>query len=968
MIRTVLLILFSLFITVPAFAQFYSTQYRVPNQEWMEIRSEHFRVIYPARYEQEAIRSLSILEAEYMDIRNLVGGELRNFPFILNPENDRSNGFVAPMNFRSEVELAPIKGKALNPQSGDWLESVLPHELVHAMHFSVNPPSLTRALGIFSPDVRRSVHAAAPLGVLEGIAVEHESHGTIPNSGRGNHPFFTNQFNVLLGSPGEWSMGQLVQVSDYTLPFNRHYVGGYELTNWLLVRYGDETVKEAIRFHYKYPFLGFGVALRNTTGYWPQRLYREFSNDVKERENDRLKGLENETDSAAETISFSASCKRLNRPLWLNDNSILFYGRSCNRPAGFYIHDIEEKSNTLLKEVQISEDYYYSLSPNRSRLLFSRYHPDPFYDNLFRGDIHSLEISSAQSYRITRNLRLFSPEMIGSDLYALQTEAYAQTLTRIDEQSGDIIRNIPGTENSTVIQIASNPLLADHVAIIGRINSVQGVWFEKLSEADTLFNRNPDIVFEGGSIFDLHWHPGGDKMLFVSDHTGTMNVYEFNSSDESIIQITQSLYNSFEASYSHDGERIAYITQHENEQVLKVLDLKQAYRRTLERDSWSAASLISDQLDRPLMNRESDIQIDGLTSEPYKTGLGWLKPRMWLPLYEREAGFDRVGVTIEGVDQMNSRAYSLETTHYMDRLWYELQYSHKGFYPGFQLDLFNRPSLPTFRITQNGDEFLQTFLQQSRGASLKFPVRIRLESNARFSSILLEPQYFISQLRFLDPLNSSTSFSEFGTRHTLGFRTVLSLRLRQFIRDVQPNSGWVFFTETRYGLNSSQLDINTDQFSVEANLTDRKGFRGGVSTYVAPFMKWNQSLQITAQAITQTDLPVFNTASLYSETFTENPFPLANNVGILNTRYTIPLIFPDDGGLLIPAYLSNIYLVLFTQTVSDLNNRNLTESSRSVYGAGIRSRFRLSNLSFDVGISFGWEPTRRNITWHAGSF
>ncbi len=968
MLRTIALLLLSLFLASPAFAQFYSTQHRVPNQEWMEIRSEHFRVIYPARYEQEAIRALSILEVEYADIRDLVGGELKNFPFILNPENDRSNGFVAPMNFRSEVELAPIKGKTLNPQSGDWLESVLPHELVHALHFSVNPPAFTRVLGLFSPDVRRSVHAAAPLGVLEGIAVEHESHGSIPNSGRGNHPFFVNQFNALLDTPHEWSMGQLVQVSDFTVPFNRHYIGGYELTNWLLEEYGEDAMKEAIQFHYKYPFLGFGTALRNSTGYWPQSLYRDFSNDVKEREAERLNRLEYETDSAAETIPFSATCKRMNRPLWLDNNTILFYGRSCNRTTGFYVHDLDDESYSLLKEVQISEDFYYSLSPNRSRLFFSRYHPDRFYDNLFRGDLHSLEISSALSRRITQNLRLFSPEMIGTDLYALQTDAYAQALAEVDEQTGDILRTIPRVEDSTVFQISSNPMHPGVTAVIGRIKSVQGVWFENVSEIDTLFTRDPDIVFEGGSIFDLHWHSNGEKMLLVSDHSGTMNVYEYHLSNNSVTQITQSLYNAFEASYSPDGERIAYIHQRENEQVLKILDLENAYRKTLDSDTWSLSPLITERLERPLMNRDSDIDTNEWAPEPYSTGLSWLKPRIWLPMYERETGFDRVGVTIESVDQMNSRAYSLEATHYLDRFWSELQYSYKGFYPGFQLDMFNRPSLTTFRITQNGDEFLRTFLQQSRGASLKIPVRIRLESNARFSSILLEPQYFISQLRFLDPLNSSTAFSEFGTRHTLGFRTVLNVRLRQFIRDVQPNSGWVFFTESRYGLNSTQLDVITDQFRIEANLTDRKGFRGGVSTYVAPFMKWNQSLQVTAQAITQTDFPVFNTASLFSDTFAENPFPGANNVGIINSRYTIPLTYPDDGGLLIPAYLSNIYLVLFTQTVSDLNNPDLIEGSRSVFGAGIRSRFRLSNLAFDVGISLGWEPTRNNITWHAGSF
>jgi hypothetical protein len=155
----------SLFIWESAVAQVYSTQYRVPGQNWQQLQTEQFRLIFPARYLDEAERALSILQTEYDDIRELIGGNLHNFTVILNPENDRSNGFVSPFNFRSEVELAPIKGKALNPASGDWLEAVLPHELVHALHFSINPSSVTSLLTLFSPDMRRSVHLAAPLGL-----------------------------------------------------------------------------------------------------------------------------------------------------------------------------------------------------------------------------------------------------------------------------------------------------------------------------------------------------------------------------------------------------------------------------------------------------------------------------------------------------------------------------------------------------------------------------------------------------------------------------------------------------------------------------------------------------------------------------------------------------------------------------------------------------------------------------------
>ncbi len=91
----------------------------------------------------------------------------------------------------------------------------------------------------------------------------------------------------------------------------------------------------------------------------------------------------------------------------------------------------------------------------------------------------------------------------------------------------------------------------------------------------------------------------------------------------------------------------------------------------------------------------------------------------------------------------------------------------------------------------------------------------------------------------------------------------------------------------------------------------------------------------------------------------------------LSTRYTVPLWYPDDGGFLVPAYLSNIYLVGFSNTVADLDNYSVSdffEASRTVLGVGLRTRFRLSNLTFDLGIGIGFEPTRNEANPFVGNF
>lgn len=968
MIRYFLLSVLFLCVVDQVHAQYYETQYRAPKQNWMELNSDHFQLIYPARYQKEAYWSLKILENEYLDSQNLAGGGLRHFPVILNPENDRSNGFVTPWNFRSEVELSPIISKSMNPKSGGWLELVLPHELVHAMHFSENPTSVTGLLGILSPDMRRSVHSATPLGFFEGLAVQYESHNLLPQGGRGHYPYFRNQFRSVLGTSDEWSMGQLIHTSTYTPPFNRHYIGGYEFVNWLQSTYGEESMKQAIEFHYHYPFLGFGTALRHETGYWPGELYDQFNEEKEETESQRIENIDRSTDSLSEEIPFSATCKRLHRPKWLDEQTLIFFGQACNRTSGFYTYNLQSKKIDLLKEVSISDDYIYSLSDDKQTLAYSRYHDHILFDNLFQGDLHQLTIGDGTSERITKSKRLFSPAWMNDELLAVQTVANEMELVRVDPTNGEIIKEYEKPDHSTIVQVAPNPFEAGSVAVIGRVKSVQAIWIENLNENNSVLDSNPGVVFENGSIFDISWHPNEEKILFVSDHTGVMNLFEYDFSSGTVTQFTDSRFNAFEPAYSPDGDQIAYILQDENEQTLHILKLNDAINENIPSHEWQFNDSIETALSRHLLNEKIAADSSSWQPQDYSTGLSWIKPRFWIPTYEKDNGYDRPGLTVESVDLMNSQMYSFDLSLMAEKIWYNFSYTYKGLYPGFRAELYNEPIFNTFNIEDEEEKKTVELLQQSRGASLKVPIPLTLENNARFTSLYFEPQYFVSQIRFLDPNHDSSPVSEFGTRHTLGFRTVFNWNIRRFIRDVQPNSGWAFFAEVRHGLNKDQLTIETDQISIEGDLSKRRGFKAGAITFLSPLKRWNQSLRLSAEVYTQTDVPVFGILSQYSDLFSENPLGGANNVGLFETRYTIPIIYPDDGGLLLPVYLSNIYLVLFSQTAFDLDKTDYISESRSVFGAGIRSRFRLSNLSFDVGISIGWEPTRNNITYHIGNF
>ena len=964
-----LLVLFAA--ATPLFGQFYSNQFRPYGLNWQELKTDHFRIIYPVHHEAEAYRTARILELQYPYVQKLTGGNLHHFPFILNSENDLSNGFVTPLNFRSEIEIPPIKGKTMNPRSGDWLELVAPHELVHALHMNVNSPGLTSVFGLFSPDIRRSIHTAAPLGIFEGIAVEHESHGVLDQAGRGHHAYFTNRFNSNFISDNRWSMGQLVHVSSNTLPFDRHYVGGYEFTHWLINEFGDDVIKDAIEFHFRWPILGFGFALRRKTGEWPSSLYRNFADDIEQNESQRSRSLGTPTLEFSEKPLISKKGADIRRPLWLNDQTLLVFGRFYNAPTGFYIYDITTDKLDLLFEHRSVEDFRFSIDRSTNQLYFADYVTSGKYDNTYSANLFRYDLNTDTISQLTRNERVFAPAA-GHTLMALQTDGSSNRLVAVDSDSGETEPLVHPGELETIEEIVHHPAGRNLSAIIARKGSVQALWTVSTDQINGFLDQDPDILFKGGSVYDLDWHPSEEKLLFTSDHTGTMNVYEYEISNSTVRQITNSWYNAFEASYSPNGSQIAYVYQDQSRNFPSILKQNHYYGRILSEDEWKPTPESIAAMDRNLLDTENKPDESGWYSSNYSTGLSWLKPRTFLPYYDEPAsGIREAGIQFLSADPMNRNTYSLSLSTAQDRFWFDLDYQYSGFYPGFGLNVFERPSFALIRDSQRELETPVHLMLQNRGAGFHIPFRYSFRRNTRLTSISITPFFEAAQVRFFETGSTTSALNDFTTQHSAGLSAIFNYRLRQFRRDLQPNAGWIFLVQTELDLGALDFDFTVNEVNFTNQRVERRGLRLGLFKYLAPLSRWNQSLRLSGQILTQTQPGKYNAQSIVSNAFADDVFLGAHNLAFFGTRYTLPFIYPDDGGFLVPVYLSNLYLVLFSQSAANLNESGYSEvimNSQTAFGAGIRSRFRLSNFTIDFGIGVGYEPSRDQWSFIIGQF
>lgn len=957
--KIIFAILIALVTLKPAVAQLYPTRYLPPDQNWQQLTTRHFQIVFPFGQEFVARKTGQILEYQYSKVQELTGGGLSEFPVILYDYSDLSNGLVTSLHFRSEIAIPPIKGKTLNPITGGWLKNVVPHELVHAMQFSnLGVFGLGRILNFFSPDLARSLYGAIPSGLTEGLAVFHESHSVTPGGGRGNYPWFYNQFNSTFTSDARWSLGQLVHFPVYTRPFNRYYIGGFEFNRWLIKNYGSNVIPDANDFYIQLPFLGYGVALLHATGQWPWQLYDAF-------EKYQEKSLADGGDESLWPLPIPYEGAVVRRPKWLNDSTLIFHASFYNERRGFYRYNLNNKTTERIVTTGSVGDYNYTISDDKKTLVYSYYRPDVIYDNTYKAELVKVNLETGREQRITQNGRVWAPEFLSENkLLALQTAHSWSRLVKLNASKDYEIDSVLAIPPFQIISMAVHPGNSDSLAVVINKNGVQGLWLASREHLQQDLKKPPTIAFEGGAVFDPYWHPSGNRILFTADFSGVMQVYEYNLQTEQITQLTNASYNAFEASYSPDGNRIAFILQQVNEKRPAVLKRNEFYGKILPQ----RLSNYSPQITETETGELNTVDTTGWEMTDYSAGIGWLKPRIFLPVVEEVDDSDsyRLGLEFHSNSLLQTQAYSAEVTYFEDRIWYDLSYHNKQFFPGFKARIFSEPSLATLGFNQPNDSlFIQDFVLQERSFALSIPMQFTLSQNVFFSSLYIEPELRQSQLRFYD--FEGGSLSDF-TNATIGsIFAQFNIRLQQNIRDMQPNTGFILYSEAEHYFNSGSIALNTLKGQADLDFSSPTALSGGIYAFISFFPHWNQSLRLGLQGITQTSL-LFGNQDIVSNGFSEPVFPLANNLLSFSARYTIPLFYPDDGFLLVPLYLSNVYIAAFTNTVVDPTRSNVIKASRSVFGAGIRFKFRISNLSLDIGFGIGFEPTRNQTEFFIGDF
>ena len=699
---------------VPEVDRLYEPVPRPPGVRYQVLTSPHFQIIFQRGAEAEAREAAALLEQELPRAEALTGHPKRmQMPVVLNAYNDRSNGFVSPLPFRQEIETAGIQGNTLSARYTSWMQAVAPHELVHATQAHSDAGfGMGRLLRTLSPDLGRSLNMGLSPGLSEGAAVYFES-SIQEGAGRLNFSLFQMQFRAAMASKRPWTLAQVLEMSAYTRPWNRHYIGGAHFFAHLARHDGGQFFRKAKALHYRLPLLGSGVELWYGTKKMPHKLGRAFRRQAKEAERQRQAELGPFTEARRVATGAARSHRR---PQWLTDSTAVAHVSGYDIRTGFYEVDVFTGQMQPIAYESVTGTAHFSVARGESALLYSRYVRDRHVGSQWIADVFLLDIATGTSDRLTRNQRVFFPVQAAGRTWAIQNEGQFTRWVQVDAHGE--VQSLVQPKQGTVVQVVPSPD-GQGAAVLLRQNGRQGIYRAVWADS-TVPTLEPWLVFNEASVYDVFWHD--HALLFTADLGGTANVYAAKGG--AVMQLTNVRYGALEPALSPDGATLVFVEYDHERYDLKAMPLDLSAGRPV-----SASALLAAVPAVP-----SVLPFTGGEIAPYRA-LRHLQPRAVLPflgdsgdgtLWTGSLGM-APGVSVQGVDPLQRWAYSIGAYYQADRMWYAVGVgTHVG---GVRADLevFSEPTPAT--ATEHAAAMAVG--RQDRGVRVKLSLPIYVDSNVR---------------------------------------------------------------------------------------------------------------------------------------------------------------------------------------------------------------------------------------------
>jgi hypothetical protein len=781
-------------------AQYFTLGTDPASVRWNQVKTEHFRLIYPQEWESRANYIANAFEYARKPVSSSLNTSPRKWPVILHKGSVVSNAFAPYAPKRIEIITTPPQDNY--PQ--DWIDQLILHEFRHSVQYTSLDRGLTRALSFLMGQqaVPAVIGLFVPFWFIEGDAVTTET--ALSLSGRGRVPAFEMKLRSQFLEKGIYSYDKAVNGS-YRDFIPDHYELGYLLVGRARQEYGSGTWSRVMHKTGSMPLMivPFSHTLYNETGFGKRKLYHKITSELREEwiKEDLKIGITSYESLIKENNKYYTSRKQ---PVEIDQDLVLAIRTSIDDIPRLVVID-SAGTETIVATPGTMTDEGISAAGNMA--CWAEVTRDPRWPLQKYSVIKTTDLETGIIRKITGNSRYFSPDL-SPDAKAIATvevdEASASFLVILSATNGKILKKITAEKD----HFLSYPDWSDdgkQIAII--VNSKDG---KSLALADTANGTIKILMpFSHAEISRPVFY--GGQVLFTAAFTGIDNIFAIDINTKEIKQVTSSRFGATDAAVSSDGKTLYY-----SDYTSNGYDVVASILEPGNWEKWDLAGnhhfALADELagQENFIFRHDSVPDSVYQSKRYRKGLHLFNFHSWPPLaIDIDHTEINPGVTLLSQNLLSTSFATLGYEYDLNEETgkYTLGYSYEGLYPAFSLSVDYGLNKAVHTDTAGARINYQYHeLNLSGGASV--PLNWYVKS--WFMGFQPYAGYSYKYLR-MDP-DSELKFKK-DRINSLDYRVFFYTQSRMSYRDLQPRWGQVL--ELNYRHTPFTGDTANSIFSAE---------------------------------------------------------------------------------------------------------------------------------------------------------
>lgn len=633
---------------------------------WLTLYTPRTRVHFRPGYEVAAVQAARVAERTIDQLAQRLGHEPEApIHIALADVTDVANGFTDVLYY-GRVVIFPAFPVGLGYATGlslrmkDWLELVVAHEVVHAVHLDMAEGAARGIREVFGHvPVLSTPNVLQPAAFLEGLATFEETE--LVEGGRGKDPLFDMFLRTAVLESALPELDQALGWYDLGRfqPAGHVYLYGYAWYEFVARRFGADAIRELQRRYAAAGALGMpGDVVRRVLGDDLESLWRAMRRSLEERYRADIDTIRAAGETRPELVGPAARSGAwvMVSPRVSPDGRYVAYAA-----AGPYVEDLR------LVDLEGGQDRQLALGLTVSPggLDWSRdgrwvvYAAVDDAGGRFFSDLYRVEVATGRVERLTFGERAYAPAAGPGGWLAFARREGLATRVMVRAPSGRVHPAWEPPAGWQVLSLAWSPDGSRLAASVwkgggsdivllrfdpgggGPASGAPGAKLETAVTEDPFVDERPS------------WSPDGRWLLFHSDRDGVYNLYAYDVETGRLFRLTNVVTGAFDPAMSPDGKTLFFTWFGAEGYRLAWLPRARLRWEPVERPRSPGAA------DAPASPTEQAPVPSSWRIGPYRAGES-LRPTYWIPLVGEEWPGPFLGAATAGMDALGLQAFVLE--------------------------------------------------------------------------------------------------------------------------------------------------------------------------------------------------------------------------------------------------------------------------------------------------------------------